>query len=80
MKREYLEFLCCSNCHSDFQLEVDDEKQDRIKSGALICNNCKKKIAIRNYIPRFIETQSYADSFGSEWNAFPRVQLDSGQI
>ena len=54
--------------------------QDRIESGILFCNNCKENNPISNFIPRFFNTQNYANSFGSEWNAFPQVQIDNKQI
>jgi SAM-dependent methyltransferase len=32
---------------------------------------------IVRHIPRFVSTNNYADAFGSQWNRFPRTQLDS---
>src|SRR5439155_5472551 len=32
---------------------------------------------IEGYVPRFAAEESYARSFGKEWNLFSRVQLDS---
>lgn len=33
--------------------------------------------AIRGDIPRFVTNTNYADGFGSQWNLFPKTQLDS---
>lgn len=32
---------------------------------------------VQNQIPRFVATEDYASSFGLQWNAFRRTQLDS---
>ena len=76
MKHEYLEFLCCPHCRSDFLLEAEEFDQGKIKTGMLACRDCNTEYVIRNYVPRFIESKSYADSFGAQWNAFAQVQLD----
>lgn len=43
---------------------------------AYVCpRGCRHPIV--NRIPRFVSPASYADSFGLQWNAFRRTQLDS---
>lgn len=79
MKHEYLNFLCCPTCHKDLKLEDEVSNDFKIETGKLICNNCDKDYQIKNYVPRFIDTQSYADSFGAQWNTFSKVQLDDDQ-
>ena len=79
MKSEYLTFLCCPSCNSDLKIETKFTEIDRIKEGKLNCSSCKKGYEIRNFIPRFIEKEAYADSFGAQWNAFAKVQLDGKQ-
>jgi len=76
MKKEYLSFLCCPDCASDLELEIHKSKAHNVKEGILACQNCKNSFQIRNSIPRFVENQSYAESFGSQWNAFAKAQLD----
>ncbi len=76
MKYEYLDFLCCPVCRSDLSLDGEITNGNRIKVGRLICDNCSKEYAIKNYVPRFVQTQAYANSFGAQWNAFAKVQLD----
>jgi SAM-dependent methyltransferase len=43
----------------------------------LECKNCKKRYMIVNSIPRFVENEKYAASFGFEWNIHKMTQYDS---
>lgn len=61
-----LNILCCPNCKSDL-CEKEDE---------LICAICNVSYPIINYIPRFVELDNYADSFGFQWNLFKKTQHD----
>src|SRR5262245_40737187 len=48
----------------------------RCDEHAYVCTRgCRYPIVAR--IPRFVPAPSYADSFGLQWNAFRRTQLDS---
>jgi uncharacterized protein YbaR (Trm112 family)/ubiquinone/menaquinone biosynthesis C-methylase UbiE len=76
MKEEYLSFLCCPVCNSDLLLESKITHDSNIEEGVLICKNCKINYPIKNFIPRFVNQQGYAESFGSQWNAFAKTQLD----
>jgi SAM-dependent methyltransferase len=76
MKYEYLDFLFCPTCHTDLKIEKEVLKDNKIITASLVCKNCNINFPVLNYIPRFINTQSYADSFGAQWNAFAEVQLD----
>jgi 2-polyprenyl-3-methyl-5-hydroxy-6-metoxy-1,4-benzoquinol methylase len=59
-------FLRCPDCHSTLHLE----------NGEFTCTNCKKHFPIVQEIPRFVESESYAASFGFEWKAHRLTQLD----
>jgi len=48
----------------------------REQSGLLV-SDAGKRYPIINNIPRFVEMQNYSDDFGSQWNKFPKTQLDS---
>ena len=41
MKIEYLAFLCCSEFQSDFSLEGEVEKGQKIRKGSLQCTSCQ---------------------------------------
>lgn len=43
----------------------------------LKCENCGKQFGILNQVPRFVDRDLYAGSFGFQWNRFARTQLDS---
>ena len=66
---------------SNFKLEVDKcveiEQTTYIESGKLIRRRDGKIFGIKNFIPRFVEDNSYADSFGYQWNRFRALQHDS---
>ena len=44
--------------------------------GLLHCKNCSKVYPIINYIPRFVEINNYASSFGFEWNKYSNLRSD----
>jgi len=43
----------------------------------LVCLSCGKKYPIVNGVPRFVEAEKYAGSFGFQWQTFDRTQLDT---
>lgn len=82
MRREYLDLLKCPKCGSEF-LEIDnfDKSLDpRVKEGYITCCKCKNIYPIKNYIPRFSLSTSYADTFGPQWRAFAKSQIDTNKI
>lgn len=74
MKQKLLEILACPDCKSELASSVDAPE---IIEGELRCADCKKIYPIINGIPRFVEADSYADSFGYQWNLFRKEQIDS---
>jgi ubiquinone/menaquinone biosynthesis C-methylase UbiE len=47
------------------------------KSGDMFLSSEGNKYPIKNGIPRFVEGDNYANSFGEQWNIFSTTQLDS---
>jgi SAM-dependent methyltransferase len=47
-----------------------------IQAGRLECTTFRQTFPILRGIPRFVSSESYAASFGFEWNRFPTLQLD----
>ncbi len=41
------------------------------------CGGCGAKFPVVAQIPRFVAEELYSESFGFQWNRFPRTQLDS---
>ena len=77
MKETRLSLLRCPVCAELLSLDAHDRSGNEIISGRLTCTSCGNVFPIRNSIPRFVEERTYADSFGLQWNAFKREQLDS---
>lgn len=73
MKRDYLEYLCCPECNSNFTLSNEVVENDLIKEGNLTCEN-NHEFKISNFIPRMApvleeETKKETiNSFSSKWN------------
>jgi uncharacterized protein YbaR (Trm112 family) len=76
MKERLLELLACPECKKDLALEVTAREGAEIKEGSLSCGSCNRKFPIRDFIPRFVDTDKYVDSFSFEWNKFYDVQMD----
>ena len=76
MKESIIGSLYCPQCRKKLECEKTKIECGEIKEGALTCNRCFKKYPIRNYIPRFVEADNYASSFGLEWNKHARTQID----
>ena len=75
MKKKLLELLACPKCYGSLKAKNDDT--DEILEGELECLNCAVKYPITNGIPRFVEPDNYASSFGYQWNLFRKEQIDS---
>ena len=77
MRIEYLELLKCPKCDSENLEIVSTDVSDRIKEGLINCLDCQASYPIENYIPRFSRSTHYADSFGPQWRAFAKSQIDT---
>jgi 2-polyprenyl-3-methyl-5-hydroxy-6-metoxy-1,4-benzoquinol methylase len=49
----------------------------RVRSGSLISQSGEHSYTIRDFVPRFVPADNYAENFGMQWNRFRRTQLDS---
>lgn len=76
MKRKLIDLLVCPTCKASLKLKNEEWESDEIKNGALVCSQCNIPYKIINFIPRFVETDKYVDSFSFEWNTFYDVQMD----
>jgi len=47
-----------------------------VVSGHLKCNSCKSVYPIHAAVPRFVDEDNYALSFGYQWNKYAKTQLD----
>lgn len=76
MKSDLVKILCCPICKGSLELLVNETDKGEIKEGALLCK-CGKRFKISAYIPRFVDTDAYANSFSFEWNIHQTTQIDS---
>ena len=78
MHKRLLELLACPQCKSDLELVCDEDFFDEVcDSGSLSCKKCGIAYPISDGIPRFVERDNYASSFGYQWNLFRKEQIDS---
>ena len=78
MKIAALEVLVCPTCKDTLVLDrvlVEDGRE--VLEGRLRCEVCGVTFPIRGGVPRFVPHGDYAGSFGSQWNWFRTVQIDS---
>ncbi|MBA3765944.1 MAG: methyltransferase domain-containing protein [Acidobacteria bacterium] len=52
------------------------EEDGEIREGSLLAEETGERYRISNFIPRFVEDDSYTASFGEQWNRYRRTQLD----
>ncbi|MFX0197078.1 MAG: methyltransferase domain-containing protein [Candidatus Hodarchaeota archaeon] len=77
MNRSHLIHLVCPKCQKNLELIPAKKVGDRVKKGGLKCRNCSQSYPITNFIPRFVSEQNtYAVSFGYQWNKHSRTQFD----
>jgi len=78
MHPRLLDLIACPACLralSCVPSALDDHGM--IMAGALKCMGCGAKYPVESGIPRFVERENYALSFGYQWNRFKYAQLDS---
>ena len=78
MNNKFLSILACPKCQSDIEInDIDEQIENEIKTGTLICTSCNKTYPIKDYIPRFVPAENYANNFGFQWNYYAKAQYDS---
>src|SRR5215467_1067427 len=63
----------------DHSLPLNRTVEPKVPGGEMAYLECSEgcRFPIVGDIPRFVDSQSYASAFGTQWNAFRTVQLDS---
>jgi len=77
MKLDFLEVLVCPECKKELKLANAQWVKNEIETGDLVCSGGTHHYPIRHFIPRFVESDSYAEAFTLEWTAFRKAHLDS---
>ena len=78
MNLDKLKFLRCPKTKRPLEISSNDQVivEGRLKSGILIEPISKNEYPVINFIPRFVDLENYADSFGLEWNKHSKTQVD----
>jgi SAM-dependent methyltransferase len=80
MRTTFTDEFCCLKCRKKLMIKKvteEDPKLGDIREGYLACSQCLVSYPIVRCIPRFVAEESYAHSFGFQWNRFDRLQLDT---
>jgi SAM-dependent methyltransferase len=80
MQRRAIEMLVCPKCESNLSLAAvttENSATGEIVEGRLECPAGHVTVPVVRHIPRFVASESYAASFGFQWNRFDRIQVDS---
>ena len=63
MKHRLLDMLVCPECQVALKLESVEEESGQIRTCFLHCTEKGCKYPITNFVPRFVDTDKYVDSF-----------------
>lgn len=78
MQLRLLDLLACPKCGGVFICApVSWREEGDVATGSLSCQGCGQSYPIEDGIPRFVEWNNYASSFGYQWNRFKFEQIDS---
>lgn len=77
MREKLLEVLAEPGTGAALELRDAQGTGGRIESGSLVSSATGKRYPIVRGIPRFVEGETYAETFGMQWNAYRDFQLDS---
>ena len=50
---------------------------DEVESGTLVSEDGQYTYEVLEGVPRFVQNNNYAASFGMQWNIYPETELDS---
>ena len=78
MQEKLVARLVCIKCKGRLSCtasKIGDNGE--IAEGILTCQDCGRTFQVTGGIPRFVEPDNYASSFGYQWNLFRKEQLDS---
>jgi SAM-dependent methyltransferase len=70
LSRDLLDILRCIDCHASLEQRNGTDYR---------CTSCGRQFPVVRGVARFVETESYADSFGYQWQKYARTQLDDAQ-
>ena len=57
MKKDLMNILACPVCKGALELRVDEEDEEEITTGALLCGKCNESYPIEDSIPNLLPPQ-----------------------
>ncbi len=54
MRKDLMEILACPMCKSELTLTIDEEKEDEVIRGSLLCSRCSERYPIEDSIPNLL--------------------------
>ena len=79
MNRKFSNEFISSKNYKKYSLSIEQEVNGNVKEGKLYNPETGEVVNIVNYIPRFVTSEDYTDTFGYHWNIFRKTQIDSVQ-
>lgn len=82
MKYSDIDVFCCPNCRNSLKIigiRESDKDSGEVLGGTVACINCNSAYPIIKSIPRFVNQDTYASSFGYQWKKFSRTQFEKRQ-
>lgn len=70
------ENFVCTSCDTPYSF-AEEPGAGCPAGGEVLCRTCGTRYPIKGGIPRFVPAETYADSFGYQWNIHRKTQLDS---
>ncbi len=77
MKADSTKYFVCPTCQGELVVESNEVEEGEILEGSLCCAGCAASYPILRGVPRFVSAESYADTFGRQWNRWSDTQHDS---
>ena len=54
MKKDLMEILACPMCKGPLELQVEEEQEEEVVRGALVCRKCDESYPIEDSIPNLL--------------------------
>ena len=77
MNLSLLTVLACPGCRSSLTCRPAAVDGEWVEQGELQCAACSRTYPVHHGVPRLVDGDPYASSFGFQWNLFRELQLDS---
>ena len=80
MHPSFVSVLCCPETRESLWIEPRETGSNGMVVSGTLASLSGQRYPIVDGIPRFVDVEQYAASFGYEWNRWPRVQFESENV